>query len=128
MSRKVKDLPQHFKRAKIEYDRLMNLFWSNRLNDKGKRDESLENVALLYAICQEFMKYSENHFHSVGNSLLEIMNENETNKVVLAEYGKKVFFDEEASWLYIEDLSESEWKEYDMNCNKQFLEKKKESK
>jgi len=123
MSRRVKDLPKHFVKAKVEVDKLMNLYWSNKLNSSGKRDETIENVALLYIMLQELSQFTEHHFFNQGNQLLEMMDQLKQDKVTLAEYGKTIDFDKEANWLYIRDMDSSEWKSYDEECNNKFLNK-----
>jgi len=117
MGRLLKDLPKTFNKAKAEYDRLVNLFWCTRLNDEKKRVESIENVGLMYILNQEFMNFAEVNFHKTGEKILEIMELNKTKELFLYDYGKVIRFDEEAQWLFIEDISQSEWKEYDIKSS-----------
>lgn len=122
MTRKVKELPKHYHKAKVEFDRLSNLFWANKLNDKGTKNETLENVALLYLLMQEFMVFSETNFHNAGNKLLEMLGDKK--EVYLPEFGKVVRFDEEAQWIFTEDMTSSEWKEYDIKCSVDYVKNK----
>lgn len=124
MARKIKDLPLHFQKGKLEFDKLIRIYWSNKLDSSGKADETPENLALLYLLMEQNVKYMENHMVNAGNKLLEKMEEVKNTTIMLPEYGKKVFYDEEAKWLYIEDMTEAEWKKYDEQSNKKFLEEK----
>lgn len=122
MNRKVKDLPKHFHKAKIEFDRLSNLFWSTRLNEKGTRIETVENTALLYLLTKEYMAFAETNFNNAGTKLLEIMGNKK--EVYLPEFGKVIRFDEEAQWIFVEDMNSDEWREYDIKCSVDYANKK----
>jgi len=128
MGRILKELPKFFNRAKIEYERLINLFWCSRLTEDKKRDETPENIGLFYLLSQEFMNFAENHFHNTGEKILQLMEKNNTDKVYLYDYGKVIRHDKEAQWLFIEDISQSEWKDYDINSSVSFSELKKKGK
>lgn len=124
MKRKVKDLPKHFVKGKAEIDRLLRVYWANKLNENKQADETPENLALLFIMVEELTKYMDIHLTSVGNKLLEKMESNGNFSISLADYGKKVFWDKEAQWLYIEDMNEADWKKFDEDSNKLYLEKK----
>lgn len=125
MKRKVKDLPKHFVKGKAEIDRLLRVYWSNKLNEKQQANETPENLALLFVLVEELTKYIDIHLTSVGNKLLEKMETLNKFSIPLPEYGKKVFWDKEAQWLYIEDMDDEDWRKYDEECNKAYLESKK---
>jgi hypothetical protein len=123
MARKVKDLPLHFQKGKLEFDKLIRIFWSNKLDSNGRPDETPENIALLYILMVENVKYMENHLTAIGDRVLAKMEQVGKDKILLPEYGQKLFFDKEAQWLYAEPITDVEWKEYDEQCNKDFLKK-----
>ncbi len=124
MGRLIKDIPKLLNKAKAEYDRLVNLYWCTRLDENKKRIEDDNNVGLMYILNHEFMKFAETNFYKTGEKILEIMQTKNINKIYLYEYGKVIRFDEEAQWLFVEDISQAEWKEYDINCSINYVEKK----
>lgn len=126
--RKIKSLPLHFQKGKVEFDKLIRIFWSNKLDESGKIKDTPENLALLYALMVENVKYMENHLTSIGDKVLSKMEDIGKKTILLPEYGKKIFYDEEAKWLYIDDMDNEEWRIYDEDSNKEFLKKDKESK
>lgn len=123
MSRKVKDIPKHFNIAKREIEKLLNTFWFSRKKDDGSRDESIENIALLYIMLKELTEFTEEHQYSIGEKLLSKMEESNNSTAMLYDYGKVVYFDSEANWLYTRDIDSQEWYDYDMKCNKEHLSK-----
>jgi len=125
MGRFLKDVPRVFNRAKAEYDRLVNLFWCTRLDENKKRIENKENLGLIFILNKEFMNFAETNFNNSGDKILEYMDKNNTKELFLYDYGKVIRFDEEAQWLFIEDISQSEWKQYDLTCSENYVESKK---
>ena len=127
MKRTVKDLPKTFHPVKVEFERLLNLFWSTKLKD-GKRNETKENLTLLYVLAQEYQKFVELQVCALGDKVLEAMHESSVYKVFLYDFGKKLFWDDEARWLFLDDLNSDEWRDYDSKCNKEYLENLKNKK
>lgn len=124
MNRKVKDIPKHFHIAKREFEKLLNTFWFSRKKEDGSRNESIENITLLYIMLQEFAKFAEEHQYRIGEELLNKMEENKLSSSLIYDYGKAVDFDKEASWLYIRNIDDKEWYDFDMKSNKEYLEKR----
>lgn len=125
MGRLIKDIPKTFNKVKSEYDRLTNLYWCSKLNDNNERINSPENIGLMHILNQELMNFAEINFHKTGEKILDLMKEKNIDKIYLYEYGKVIRFDEEAQWLFVEDISQSEWKEYDLACSASYVESKK---
>lgn len=121
-NRKIKDLPKHFQKNKVEISRAIRTYWSNKLNENGQKNETTNNIALLYIQLEELQSYIETEFCNLGSMLLEKMHEENMNKVILGEFGEVLEYDDEAKWIYRRNLNDSEWKEYDDACNKKYLE------
>jgi len=122
MVRKTKDLPKHFQKAKVEFDKLLNTFWFTRQID-GKRDESKENLALLYSLIEEYNAFVQKHFFLIGEKLLETL---EKDKIAYNyDYNIAIEYDSEAKWLFKREITAQEWREYDAKCNEDFLKGKK---
>ncbi len=125
MGRLLKDIPKIFNRAKAEYDRLVNLFWCTRLDENKKRIENAENLGLHYVLNQEFLSFAQLNFEKTGEKILEYMEKNNTKEIFLYDYGKVIKFDDEAQWLFVEDISQAEWKNYDLTSSENYVESKK---
>jgi hypothetical protein len=126
--RKVFDLPNTMVPVKKELDRVLNVFWANKKDDKGCIVKTEENLALLYALGEEFKAFTDIKIAEVGETLLEELYRNKNTIVLLPKYGKKVFYDEEANWLFTEVMSNDDWGNADKKSNTDFLAKRKEAK
>lgn len=126
--RNIKELPKTFRRAKVEYEHLVNVFWSQRLGENNQRIETKENIGLMFLLVQDFLRFSEFQFENIGNKILEIFEKENTDTIYLYEFGKVIRFDKEAQWFITEDISESEWRKYDLECSRNYAETRLERK
>lgn len=135
IDRKVEDLPRNFNQAKKEFQKCKQLFFLGNKITKSYKDENeeviteefltLEKKALLWLLFQEFENFLTKHESEIVLDLKDSMDKENTKCVLLAEYGKKVVFDEEANWFFAEDMNYGDWQEYDKKCNEKFLKKRK---
>lgn len=125
MPRKVLNLPENFKPIKIDFEKLLRLYWNIKKNqgEENTNPETLENLTILYAQITSLLKFFEGHLLITGDKLLEKLNENNTNVVTLPMYGKKLEYDTEASWLFLEDMSQEDWIKFDGEDNEKYLQK-----
>ena len=123
--RTVKQLPQNFLPIKKEFQKVENTYWYNKQTSEQTRDETSENLALLYCLLSDFACFSENKQYAIGNKLLDKLGISNDWKILLGEFGKKVVYSAEASWIEIQDMTLQDWEEYDAQCNKEYLNKKK---
>lgn len=135
IDRKVEDLPRNFNQAKKEFQKCKQLFFIGNKTTKSYKDENeeviteefltLEKKALLWLLFREFENFLTKHESEIVLDLKDSMDKENTKCVLLAEYGKKVIFDEEADWFFAEDMNYDDWQEYDKKCNEKFLKKRK---
>jgi hypothetical protein len=109
--RTVELIPDCLKTAKQEIEhKYLIRFWLGK-------ERNLENYATLKFVLENLQKFVEGLLVSVEQKILDLMKEKDTNVVILGQYGKKVFFDEEAEWLYSDDMSPEDWRQFDKKCN-----------
>lgn len=123
MSEVTKILPQNFLPAKKEVSKLENTYWYNKQTDSQERNESDENLALLYLLLADFASFAENKQYALGDKLL-MKKGTESWQIILGEYGKKVVYDSEASWIEIQDMNQKDYEEYTIKSNKEYKDKK----
>ena len=120
--KRSKDLPKHFQKVKTELDKAINTYWFNKQKD-GKREESKENLGLLYLMLGENAEQAQKHHYLIGEKLMGLMQENEV--IYLHDYGLALEFDTEAQWLFSREITGQEWKDYDLKSNAEYLKSKK---
>jgi hypothetical protein len=128
MDRITKDKPNFFHSLKVETDRRIRSWWNTRRDSEGKAIESPEDLTLLYCLLKEYQAFVDAQVCLLGDKILAKMEEKNTNKIPLPEYGFTLEYDEEARWLVERDLSREEWVKWDYDCNQEYLKKKEEEK
>ena len=71
---------------------------------------TLENLALLYCLIAEFENYLNTQESGIVEQFKTLMDEKNEYEVLLGTYGKKVFYDKDANWFFIEEMTDSDWK------------------
>lgn len=117
----IQELPKSFYGAKREFEKVFTFAIAKAKNED--KNKELDNYAVLFSLIQEFNNFLFKYEEEVSVALKDRMDELNKYKVLLNEYGKKVFYDDEASWLFINDMNKKDWLEFDEKCNKEFLEK-----
>lgn len=135
IDRVIAELPKNFNQAKKEFQKCKQLFFIGNKSTKSYQDENekviteefltLEKKALLWLLFQEFESFLNKHESDIILDLKESMDKENTKYVLLAEYGKKVIFDEDANWFFAEEMNYDDWQEYDKKCNEKFLKERK---
>ena len=120
----IQELPKSFYNAKREFEKAFTFAIAKAKNED--KNKELDNYAVLFSLIQEFNNFLFKYEEEVSVALKDRMDELNKYKVLLNEYGKKVFYDDEASWLFISDMNKKDWVEFDEKCNKEFLENKKD--
>jgi len=120
MSR-TKELPQNFLPIKKDVSKLENTFWYNKQKENQTRDESKENVGLLYLLMSDFANFAELKQYSWGDKLLSIMGTESDWQIKFGEYGKKLVYNREGNWIEILDMTHEDFVQYDKESNEKFL-------
>jgi hypothetical protein len=123
MSEIIKSLPLSFLPAKKEVQKLENTYWYNKQNEKQERNETDENLALLYLLLSDFASFAENKQYGIGDKLLEKKG-NSNWEIILGEFGKKVVYSAESSWIEIQDMNKYDFEQYTVKINKEYKDKK----
>lgn len=123
--RTVKQLPETFLHVKKEFQKNVNQFWVNKRDSEGKKIESNENLALLYSLLNELSEFFSNEMFKVGEQLLEKNTDEKDFNISLPEFGKKVSYVKEANWIEVGKMDRQDWEDYDIKCNRAYLESKK---
>lgn len=120
MARTVKETPRLFATTLVEYEQRQRLYWANKLDEKGERVLTNENIALLYVMKKKLEDAIEEDVIKAETELLQRKGDDDW-QIPLPEYGKKVVFDKEAMNIFIEDMNEKDFKKYDEKCNEKYL-------
>ena len=120
----MKELPKSFYGAKREFEKAFNFAISKAKNED--KNKELENYSLMFLLIQEFNNFLFKYEEEVSVALKDRMDELNKYKVCLDEYGKKVFYDEEASWLFINDMNKKDYDEVTKIQNEEYLKKRSE--
>lgn len=120
MARTVKETPRLFATTLVEYEQRQRLYWANKLDEKGERVLTDENIALLYVMKKKLEDAIEEDVIKAETELLQRKGDDDW-QIPLPEYGKKVVFDKEAMNIFIEDMNEKDFKKYDEKCNEKYL-------
>lgn len=125
----IEELPKNFTASKKEFDRMFN-FMIAKIKEKCNDDKKseLEEYGVLFSLIQEFHLFIDKYEEQVTVHMKDLMDDLNEYKVLIAKYGKKVEFDKEASWFYLDDLSKSDWIDFDKKCNEEFLKKQNQKK
>lgn len=125
----IEELPKNFTASKKEFDKMFN-FMIAKIKEKCKDDKKseLEEYGVMFALIQEFHLFIDKYEEQISVHMKDLMDDLNKYKVFLARYGKKIEFDKNASWFYIDDLSKSDWLEFDKKSNEEFLKKRNQNK
>ena len=122
MARIVENLPDNFRIVKQEIEKkFMVRYWMSK-------ERTVENYALLKLLLDNLQKFVEGLLVPVEQKIIDLMTEQKVNTVILGQYGKKLFYDEEANWLYPDEMTPDDWRKYDQECNAEYLRKMSEEK
>lgn len=138
-TRDVESLPKNFNLVKKEFEKQKNIFLAKNcyyeenqnprtFDVERKQFFTLENLALLYCLIAEFENYLNTQESGIVEQFKTLMDEKNEYEVLLGTYGKKVFYDKDANWFFIEEMTDSDWKKWDKKSNEEFLKKRKEQK
>ena len=122
MARTIKETPRLFATTLVEYEQRQRLYWASKLDEKGERVLTDENIALLYVMKKRLEDTIEEDVIKAETELLQRMGDQDW-QIVLPEYGKKVVFDKEAMNIFIDDMNEKDFKKYDEKCNEKYVKK-----
>lgn len=95
-------LPRILQVAKNEFEKNMRRYWHNR-------EQNEENTLILYIQLNEFHKFIEKTLLKLGQNIFLDMKDKDEFVQYLSEYGKKVFYDEDANWLNIDDMTTEDY-------------------
>ena len=122
----MKELPKTFYNAKREFEKSFN-FAISKAKDENK-DKELENYAVLFALIQEFNNFLFKYEEEISVALKDRMDDLKKYKVFLSDFEKKVYYDDEASWLFVSDMNSKDHNELTKIQNEEFLRKRAENK
>ena len=118
----IEELPKSFYTAKKEFEKVFT-FQTSKAKNENKKEE-LKNYAVLFGLIQEYNAFLSKYEEKIAVHLKDLMDEVKDIKVLLADYGKKLEWDNDAQWLYFSEMENKDWREFDKESNKEFLEKK----
>lgn len=125
MSRLTKDLPKLFQKIQIEYTKSINIYWGSRRDTNKNKIESPENLGVLFLKQKELLNFIEKEYSNTGESIFQWMKNNNTDKMYLYNYGKVIYLDIDTGWIFVRDINDKEWEDYDLKCSKEYVASKK---
>ncbi|HPC09952.1 MAG TPA: hypothetical protein PLN85_02620 [archaeon] len=125
MSRLTKDLPKLFQKIQIEYTKSINIYWGSRRDTNKNKIESPENLGVLFLKQKELLDFIEKEYSNTGESIFQWMKNNNTDKMYLYNYGKVISLDIDTGWMFVRDINDKEWEDYDLKCSKEYVASKK---
>ena len=129
MGRKFESLPKNMEVVKREFTKVKNMFFARSKVIDEKADRNWKNdtykiekeaFGLFWLLIQEFNAFMIGEEKEITEKILEVMSD---NKLYLYKYNIKIIYDEEARWFRSEEITESEWRDFDKKCNAEFLKK-----
>lgn len=125
MSRLTKDLPKLFQKIQIEYTKSINIYWGSRRDTNKNKIESPENLGVLFLKQKELLDFIEKEYSNTGESIFQWMKNNNTDKMYLYNYGKVISLGIDTGWIFVRDINDKEWEDYDLKCSKEYVASKK---
>ena len=119
----IQELPKTFYNAKREFEKTF-IFQTSKAKNEDKKEE-LNNYSVLFGLIQEYNAFLSKYEEQITVHIKDLMDEENTHKILLGEYGKKLTWDDEAKWMYFEDMDKNDWNEFDKICNKKYLNEKR---
>lgn len=117
----IQELPKTFYNAKREFEKTFT-FQTSKAKNEDKKEE-LNNYSVLFGLIQEYNAFLLKYEEQITVHIKDLMDEENTHKILLGEYGKKLTWDDEAKWMYFEDMNKNDWNEFDKICNEKYLNK-----
>lgn len=117
----IQELPKTFYNAKREFEKTF-IFQTSKAKNEDKKEE-LNNYSVLFGLIQEYNTFLSKYEEQITVHIKDLMDEENTHKILLGEYGKKLTWDDEAKWMYFEDMDKNDWNEFDKICNEKYLNK-----
>jgi len=122
MARAIKELPKLFYSVWEEFQQRQNMFWASRRTPDGIKLKTPENLALMYLMKKKLRDDLEEDLIKLETELLQAHEDKDWN-ILLPEFGKVVLYDKDAMMIFIDDMNASDYKKFDEESNKKYLEK-----
>lgn len=120
----IQELPKTFYNVKRKFEKTFT-FQTSKAKNEDKKEE-LNNYSVLFGLIQEYNAFLSKYEEQIAVHIKDLMDEENTYKILLSEYGKKLIWDDEAKWMYFEDMNKNDWNEFDKMCNEKYLNKKRQ--
>jgi hypothetical protein len=120
----AKEYPQFFHTLKIETERKIRSWWANKRTSEGIVVKTPEDLSLLYILVKEYQDFVEAQVQILANEVLTTMEKNNSDKIILGEYGKTVEYDKEARWLLERAINDEEWRKWNYDADQKYLKEK----
>lgn len=118
----MKEMPKTFYSAKREFEKAFN-FALTKAKDDDKENE-LANHAVLFMLIQEFNSFLSKYEEEVSVGIKDRMDSLKKYKVFLADYEKKLEWDDDANWMFVSDMNSKDKTEIIKINNEKFLRKR----
>lgn len=99
----LKKTPKNFQKTKVQFERdVLRYFYK-----KDQKDVDIQGE--FYFLLKEMQAFIENHVIQQEQTLVD--NFDLLKKpIYLNDYKKKIFYDEEADWLYIDEMTQEDFR------------------